>query len=205
MSTAEENSRYRYLFTAHIPKPPFPPHLAWRPGRPWICPRPLRDLQTYYPDHLWITADSPPEKLPLAWQIGIHRDGIGIGDIAIWNRLYPFWPWAFRDQRQYLHSPAFGANSFVTAALQIWVKRLAARRPVGRLSLATRKERSRCPYLAATHTVEIWATTFERGLTFLPPCACGHPTGNFCDLCARAICTDCENADDTCLCTAVVL
>ena len=77
---------------------------------------------------------------------------------------------------------------------------LALRRPVARVTLASREARRGCGFLAAAYTVAVWREQVAAGLPILGPCLdCGQPTGCFCDGCGQPRCTVCD--DDGSVCT----
>ena len=92
----------------------------------------------------------------------------------------------------------------------------AAKRPISNVFGSTREARKTCGILRMAYTVEVWKQMGEkyadpstsdedRMLMYLAPgCGgCGLPTNSFCERCSGAVCTVCENRNDTCGCTDV--
>ena len=86
---------------------------------------------------------------------------------------------------------------------------LASRRPVGRSHLATVPDRENCILLAAAFfldlrksQIDVFTARGER-LALTPPCSrCALPTGSWCDICGRPLCTRCDDEGITPCCSA---
>ena len=86
---------------------------------------------------------------------------------------------------------------------------LAARRPVGRSHLATVADREACVLLAAAFFLGVRRSQIEVFTTqgpshaLTPPCSrCALPTGCWCDICGRPLCTQCDDEGITACCAA---
>jgi len=84
---------------------------------------------------------------------------------------------------------------------------LAAKRPVARSHHATISDREACVLLAAAFFLDLrkeQIRTFTAGpqrLALTPPCSrCALPTGSWCDLCDRPLCSSCDDAGATPCC-----
>ena len=90
----------------------------------------------------------------------------------------------------------------------LWARSNSQRRPIARPQLSQVEARRECPALAASFTLYIWYLQMEQALhdrlrykiaipLCTPPClACGAPTGCFCDICSKAVCTKCDKTDE---------
>ena len=86
---------------------------------------------------------------------------------------------------------------------------LAVKRPVGRSHLATKQDRATCILLAAAFFLDVRRAQLEAFLSvgprhaLTPPCSCcGIPTGGWCDICSRPLCTGCDDDGATPCCTS---
>ena len=84
---------------------------------------------------------------------------------------------------------------------------LAAKRPVARSHHATISDREACVLLAAAFFLDLRKeqirafTTGPQRLALTPPCSrCALPTGSWCDLCDRPLCSSCDDAGATPCC-----
>ena len=73
-------------------------------------------------------------------------------------------------------------------------RRLALRRPVARVFLASIEARRLCTFLRAAWSVYMWDQQIANALPLLRGCrSCGHPTGMWCSNCRCAMCSRCDD------------
>ena len=84
---------------------------------------------------------------------------------------------------------------------------LAAKRPVARSHHATISDREACVLLAAAFFLDLRQeqirafTIGPQRLALTPPCSrCALPTGSWCDICGRPLCSSCDDAGATPCC-----
>ena len=72
-------------------------------------------------------------------------------------------------------------------------------RPIARAHLLSREDRLTDRYLWTVYAIEMRRGRSRKGWSYMPPClACATMTGNWCDHCNQALCTQCEREEVRC-------